>query len=135
MVDGVEDGVLDLVQTLRERIAEWRLGKLQVRERMPEELWIEAVALGQVLGASKASRMLGVGYVTLRQRIEAGHQDVGASDRGVGGAFVEVQPWAGGGPLRVEVERPDGCRLRLEVSGGITEDTLLLVQSFLKQAV
>lgn len=126
------------VEELRGRIATWRGGKASPVERMPAGLWSEAAGWARRFGASAVIRALGIGYVGLRQRLgEAAEPYRGTEVRG--GGFVELGTWAGPpaagcGPMRVEVDRADGCQIRLEVTAGGVEAAATLLRAFLGQA-
>ncbi len=125
---------LGKVEELRARIAAWRGLKASPVERMPEALWLEASALAERFGVSAVSRALGIGYIGLRQRLgESEAAEMGAEVQG--GGFVEVGTWPGCGRIRVEVERADGRRMKLEVMEGASTEAVDLLRAFLVQAV
>ena len=109
------------LEAVAEHFAQWRSGKKK-GERIPEPLWHEAVELVDTYGVSQVSRVLRLGGRDLNKR------------RGVSGSgrrrrrrmeertpFVEVErgsaiPADSSSPscaLWVELERPDGVRLRI----------------------
>ena len=57
------------VASLRRRIERWRQTRLK-RSPMPEDLWLEAARLAQDQGISPIARQLGVGYASLKDRVE-----------------------------------------------------------------
>lgn len=121
------------VETLRVRISAWRSSKTSSVEWMPSELWEEAVGLAHDFGASPVSRELGIGCEGLRQRWgEAGEPllEPGVQDEN----FVELGIWAGGSPMRMEVQRADGSRMRLDGIQGASHEAALLLRVFLREA-
>ncbi len=126
------DGWSGELAELRSGIEGWRASKGSKVERMPEALWTEATAWARRLGACAVSRALGIGYASLRQRLDAtGGSETGAEVSRAG--FVELSGWAGS-PMVVEVDRADGCRLRLQVGPGAAPDAAGVLRAFLGQA-
>lgn len=118
------------VEELRVRISAWRSSKTSSVERMPRELWAEAVGLASHFGVSAVSRGLGIGYAGLRQRLgEIGEPLLKTGVRGED--FVELGTWAGCGPMRMEVQHANGSRLRLEGIQGASNEAALLLRIFL----
>ena len=122
------------VEALRGRISAWRSSKTSSVERMPRAFWEEAVGLARDFGVSPVSRWLGIGYVGLRQRLA----EVGSPllETGVQGEdFVELGTWAERSPMmRMEVQRADGSRMRLDGIQGASHEAALLLQAFLRKA-
>jgi hypothetical protein len=115
------------LEAVAERFAQWRRGKKK-GERIPEPLWHEAVERVDTYGVSQVSRVLRLGGRDLNKR------------RGVSGsgrrrrrrmaqstAFVEVERGSPTAPdssspscaVWVELERPDGVRLRIHGDPGL----------------
>jgi hypothetical protein len=118
-----------------EHVEQWRAGKKK-GERIPRQLWSEALALVGTHGLSQVSRTLRLSYTELSRRlkvVEAEQRRQGASTQT---AFVEIdralvgeasQP--GAAPVWMELERPDGLRLRIRPTHGV--DLLALVDRFM----
>ena len=122
------------VEALRGRISAWRSSKTSSVERMPRAFWEEAVGLARDFGVSPVSRWLGIGYVGLRQRLaEVGEPLL---ETGVQGEdFVELGTWAERSPMmRMEVQRADGSRMRLDGIQGASHEAASLLQAFLRKA-
>ena len=94
----------------------WRQNRSHPRERIPEHLWDQAVALTSTLSASRVAKYLRLGVSDLKQQIAKRQGQVAAPMSNVPG-FVEVPPppapIQGLGSLEVELQRPDGARLRI----------------------
>ena len=120
------------LEDLRFRIEAWRALKVSPVERMPVGLWDEATAWAGRLGASAASRALGVGYVGLRRRLGASVGEAGGA-AALRGSFVELGGWPSA-PMVVETDRADGCRLRLQVQPGSGSEAALVLTAFLGQS-
>jgi hypothetical protein len=118
------------MRELGTRIEEWRKSKPRER-RMPEELWRLAADLAEVHGAGRVSKQLGIGFVGLKSRMGNKDREIKRGTEFSGDGFVELVNLAGCGPIRVEVSKPDGCQLRLELSRGLGEEGALLLQTFL----
>jgi len=117
-------------------VAAWRRQKKARTERIPERLWSGAVGLVGAYPVARVARRLRLVSRVLKERHDAAAE--GGQGRSVGGVteFVEVTPtlaeWVSrpAGPLRVELERPDGLRLRLESRRG--EDLWRVVERFME---
>jgi hypothetical protein len=98
-----------------QQFAQWRQSRANPRgSRIPESLWVEAMALAEVLPPTRVARHLGLKPQALRRR----RGDLGrppVTPRPVhSAAFVEVTPELRGVPTtEVELQRPDGTRLRI----------------------
>jgi len=128
-VMGEDSGIKDLGK----QIERWRSSKSR-QERMPEELWGMAVDLARRHGVGRVSKELGLGYVGLKSRIEACPIEIKKGTEPFGGGFVELERMAGCGQIRVEVNRPDGCLLRLELGSGFGADVVPIMRAFLGQS-
>jgi hypothetical protein len=102
---------------LAEQFEDWRRSRTTGRERIPPRLWDQAVALSTVLPCSRVARRLRVRSTDLRKRALVEPAPVTTEGTAPTPAFVEVPvPWPGlaaSGAALIEVERPDGVRLRL----------------------
>ena len=96
---------------------DWRRSRTTGQERIPPSLWDRAVALSTVLPCSRVARRLRVRSTDLRKRALVEPAPVTTEGTAPTPAFVEVPvPWPGlaaSGATLIEVERPDGARLRL----------------------
>ena len=123
------------LKEVAEHFAQWRKHKKN-GERIPEYLWSEALGLLGTYGVSQVTRTLRLGGSELNKRrkmIEARQHR-----QGPGGetAFVEIDPVvmnqtpeSQASAVWMELERPDGLRLRIRPSGGV--DLLALVEHFM----
>ena len=102
---------------LAEQFERWRQSRATGQERIPPTLWEQAVALTAVLPCARVARRLRLRSTDLRKRGLAGPATVATEVAGPIPDFVEVTaPWLGSaapGATLIEVERPDGARLRL----------------------
>ena len=118
------------LEEVGEHLAQWRRGK---GKRIPEQLWSEALGLLDSHGISRVSRTLRLSYSELDKRrafIEAG-QGCGEET-----AFVEIDRALVDQAARpeatavwMELERPDGLRLRIRPTHSV--DMLALVERFM----
>jgi hypothetical protein len=124
--------------TLKEvakHFSRWRRNKNN-GERIPEALWQEALGLLGSDGISQVSRTLRLSYTELDKRrkvIEAGQR---RQETGDDTAFVEIDRALVDQATRpeatavwMELERPDGMRLRIRPTHGV--DMLALVERFM----
>lgn len=103
------------LRQVAQQFAQWRQSRANPRgSRIPESLWAEAMALAEVLPPPRVARHLGLKPHALNRR-RADHDRPPITPRPVrSAAFVEVTPE----PRRVattevELQRPDGARLRI----------------------
>ncbi len=120
------------VSSLRRRIERWRKTRSK-RSPMPEELWQEAARLAQDQGISPIARQLGVGYASLKDRVEQAPQpDEDAPSQG--GEFVELSAEQFLGQASkaavVELADGDGRRLTVRLDDGGQLDVVGLLQAF-----
>jgi len=123
------------LEEVAEHFAQWRKHKKN-GERIPEHLWSEALGLLGAYGVSQVTRTLRLGGSDLNKRRKM--IDTGQHRQGPEGetAFVEIDPVVPDqtpGPqasaVWMELERPDGLRLRIRPSGGV--DLLRLLERFM----
>ena len=112
--------------------AQWRRHKTK-GERIPQQLWSEAIELVETHGVSQVTRTLRLSATVLNK-----HRGVvGSSQRREAPvaetAFVEIEQTPIAVPdseaMWMELERPDGMRLRIRPSQGV--DLLALVERFM----
>ncbi len=123
------------LEEVAEHFEQWRRSKKKGK-RIPEHLWSEAIGLVDTYGVSQVTRTLRLSGTDLNKR-----RGIAATDQRRQGpvgetAFVEVDRVLVGqapGPeataVWMELERPDGLRLRIQPSGGA--DMLALVDRFM----
>ena len=101
------------LNALRKRFEAWRQKTVPPR-RIPEDLWVQAIALTAMLATSRVTKALRLGYADVRRRQEASRPPVTTD------GLVEVRldksqmidRRVSVGPL-AEISRPDGAVLRL----------------------
>lgn len=98
-----------------EQFAQWRQSRPNPRgARIPEPLWAEAIALAEVLPPTRVARHLGIKPHALKQRRGDRDSPAVSSRPARSTAFVEVTTEATRmETTEVEVQRPDGTRLRI----------------------
>ena len=120
------------LEEVAEHFEHWRRTKKR-GERIPQPLWDEAIELVETHGVSRVTRTLRLSATDLNKR------------RGIVGAsqprqtpvaetpFVEVEPVhipvTDAEAMWMELERPDGMRLRIRPTQGV--DMLALVERFM----
>lgn len=124
------------LETAAEHFEQWRRNKRK-GERIPEQLWSEAIDLVDRYGVSQVTRTLRLSGTDLNKRrgiVGTGQQ---RRSQNTTAAFVEIEPAvvqravgsSASAAAWMELERPDGFRLRIRPSGG--DDVLALVDRFL----
>ena len=116
---------------------EWRGHKKSRRERIPERLWSEAIGLLGEHPISQVAKNLRLSGTDLKKHQAAFLADAKASGEERAAIFVEVEPVVVGHasnvavqPIRLELERPNGLRLRIE--SGNSDDLLHVVERFME---
>ena len=121
----------DLEDT-RRRLERWRQ-RHQAPTPLPESLWAEAVKLAGRYGVSRTARALGVGYYSLKDRVERETlaSAAGSSPRSAA-TFLElaVSPPSGAGECMVEWEDAGGGKMRVHLKGVEVPDLVALSRSF-----
>jgi hypothetical protein len=136
-----QDLSLPEAEALREQVIKWRRTRRNHRGRMPEPLWAQAVELAQTHGVGPVARAVGLDYSGLKRKLERSEAASSAVESGVGtepevpavpNEFIEMDPMgilSGMSGALVELERPDGCRVRVTLPAGTPPDWASLARS------
>jgi hypothetical protein len=125
------------LEVVAEHFEQWRRNKKK-GERIPEKLWSEAIDLVGRYGVSQVTRTLRLSGADLNKRRGIVGTEQRRRSQNTTAAFAEIEPavvqqavgpQASAAPW-MELERPDGLRLRIRPSGG--EDMLALIDRFLR---
>ena len=109
----------------KRKIERWRRTRHR-RTAMPEHLWQAAADVARVLGVNPVARAVRLDYYSLKKRVEAEGEAGNGS-----GSFIEVAVTGASSPANgslVEVERPDGARMRIHLA--TNREVLDLAESF-----
>ena len=120
------------LENTRRRLAQWRQGH-QAPTPLPESLWAQAVKLAGRYGVSRTARVLGVGYYSLKDRVEKATVPAGAGSPARSEAtFLElaVSPHRGAGECILEWEDAGGGKMRVHLQGVEVPDLVALSRSF-----
>jgi hypothetical protein len=94
----------------------WRQTRTHPRQRIPQELWDQAVALTTALPPSRVAKHLRLGAADLKKHLAAHQESIEAAPPTTVG-FVEVSPapsWQKPTPaMQIELHRADGTRLHI----------------------
>ncbi len=124
------------LESVAEHFEQWRSSKKK-GERIPEHLWGEAIELLGRYGISQVVRTLRLSGADLNKRRgisaagrrqkrrhpHAGFVEINRTDVAQASELNVAAPW-------LELQRPDGLRLRIHPSGGA--DLLALVDRFMR---
>jgi hypothetical protein len=115
------------IEELRVRLQEWRQTRRQGTP-IPPEIWTSATGLARQHGPGKVARLLGLDYYALRKRLEPNGET-----RRPPSPFLEIIPsmWMPGCECTVELEHPQGTRMRIQVKGGTEPDLEAIARLFL----
>lgn len=113
----------------------WRRTRIHLRDRIPQALWDQAVALARVMPHSRVAQHLRLSANALKQQMAMTHHETTAMSPLPLGFFVEVPStpaWPQtSGATQVEVHRVDGTRLCIH-SAASTLPLEALVRAFLE---
>lgn len=103
----------DELRHVAQQFSQWRQRRTTPRGRIPQPLWAQAVALTHVLPLARVAKRLGLCPQRLRKRGGGNAVAAGSPAPPVAPPFVEVTPAWRSPTAEVEVQRPDGTRLRI----------------------
>src|SRR5262245_26864805 len=106
----------------RRRFQRWRQTGSRPH-RIPASLWKAAVRCAAQHGLYQTARALGLDYNSLKKRVVASAETPATST--LPSPFVELFTPARGGPPAeciLEIERPEGTKLRVELRGSAIPD-------------
>ena len=115
---------------LTHHFAQWRQSRTTPRGRIPKSLWAQAVTLAQVLSCARVAKQLGLTPQALKRRRDALSRPPALTPPPQAPHFVEVAPTWRSPTTEVEVQRPDGTRLRITYSEA-APPLVPLLQTFL----
>jgi len=98
---------------LAHQFAQWRQSRTTPRGRIPKPLWAQAVTLAQVLSCGRVAKHLGLTPQALRRRRDVLSSPPLRTPPSPPPYFVEVAAAWCPPTTEVEVQRPDGTRLRI----------------------
>lgn len=105
------------LQHVAQQFAQWRQSRPTPRGyRIPDPLWTEALALAEVLSPPHVARQLHLKPAALKRRRENRNCTPPPSPSSPAAPFVEVAPPWRSPMTEVEIQRPDGTRLRITYS-------------------
>ena len=110
-----------------ERFEEWR--KTRKRgTKIPEDLWAAAVKLADTYSLTEICQWLKVEFNHLKKRVEHNQAVMESSSEG----FVELNlsHMISGHECVIEVERPDGARMRMSVKGVVDAGLIEAAKTF-----
>jgi hypothetical protein len=116
---------------LTHHFAQWRQSRRTPRGRIPHGLWAQAVALTATLSVTRVAHQLGLTPHVLKRRREALNGMPAPTSPPQAPHFVEVAPVWRTPATEVEIQRPDGSRLRITYSDSAPV-LVPLLQTFLE---
>ena len=113
---------------VRRLFTRWRAGEGGRGRRIPADLWAAAGKVAEAEGVYWVSQVLRLDYTRLKQWV-ANSPSAQESDV----AFVELPsaPVGRGSEAVIELQRGDGARMRMEISGRPQLDVAALVKAML----
>jgi hypothetical protein len=98
---------------LTQQFAQWRQSRTTPRGRIPKPLWAQTVTLAHVLPCARVAKQLGLTPQALKRRRDATGNALASTPFSQVPHFVEVAAAWHTPTTEVEVQRPDGTRLRI----------------------
>jgi len=120
------------LEGVRRRFERWRRTR-KVRSAIPEPLWTSAVKMAGAYGLHRTSKALRVNYYSLKKRMDReAAAVVGTPKEDASTAFIELAPplSVGSCDCTMELEAPDGAKMRVHVAGAAMPDLAALSRSF-----
>jgi|SRR5215468_9005272 len=106
----------EVLTQLTHHFAQWRQSRSTPRSRIPAGLWARAVALTATFSVSRVAKQLGLTPHALKRHREALQETSAPRALRPTPQFVEVAPTWRMPTMEVEIQRPDGARLRITYS-------------------
>ena len=116
---------------LTHHFAQWRQSRRTPRGRIPQGLWVRAVALTATFSVSRVAKQLGLTPQALKRRRDARNGSLAPTSLPSPPHFVEVAAAWRSPATEVEIQRPDGMRLRITYSDS-SPALASLLQTFLE---
>ena len=117
----------EVLTQLTHHFAQWRQSRPTPRSRIPAGLWARAVALTATFSVSRVANQLGLTPSALKRQRTALQGTAAPPELP---QFVEVTPAWRTPATEVEIQRPDGTRLRITYSDA-SPALVPLLQTFL----
>lgn len=103
----------EVLTQLTHHFAQWRQRRPTPRSRIPAGLWARAVALTATFSVSRVATQLGLTPSALKRQRDALQGTAAPTALSQPPQFVEVTPAWRTSATEVEIQRPDGARLRI----------------------
>ncbi len=123
------------LEEVAEHFAHWR-GHKKAGERIPQRLWLEAIGLVSEHGMGRVVKTLHLSGRDLKRQRARLEQHPGVAVATAPTPFVEIDRGLveqalgpGGVPVAMELERPEGLRLRLQAAN--RAELLALLERFM----
>lgn len=128
-------GVPAEVETVRRRFEQWRSQGARGARPIPDRLWDQAVRLAQQYGVSRISKILRVGYYSLKERVDRHTAPAACGSENLPPqpvSFVDLGIPASSPSLAclVEWEDTSGAKMRVQLQGIKAGDLVALSRSF-----
>ncbi len=113
------------IQKVRGQFERWR--KNRTERRIPRHLWNAAASLCGQHSIPEVSRALGLNYSDLKRRVEQCSEP--STDFGAEFVSVDLPAVMGQPEWDLEMERPDGLKMRIRFKGPSPVDPLSLAEA------
>ena len=99
--------------SLGQQFVQWRQSRTTARGRIPQPLWMQAVALSSVLPLTRVAKQLGLTPQARKRRREATRSALAPTPPLHAPHFVEISAARHTPVTEVEIQRPDGAYRRI----------------------
>jgi hypothetical protein len=126
-------GVPAEIEVVRRQFEQWRSRRTRGARPIPDRLWDQAVRLAQQYGVSRISKILRVGYYSLKERVDRQTAPTACGSQSWPPVtFVELGTAAPATGLAclVEWEDKSGAKMRVQLQGMKATDLVALSRSF-----
>lgn len=141
-VPGLSTSQEEEIHQLLNKFEEWRKEKKSVKDRIPDELWNEAVQLAEKYSVFRVSKRLRLSYMDLKKRIRNWNVKVGGNTSVSGEEMDFLELKVSSPSLAVargamsscimEIIRSDGAQLRIYSTHGSSFDITRVCEDFVK---
>ena len=115
------------IEKVLERFEEWR--KTRKRgTKIPEDLWAAAVKLADTYSLTEICQWLKVEFNHLKKRVE--HSQAIVQNSSADFVELNLSRIVSGPEYVIEVERPDGARMRISVKGAVDTGLIEAAKTF-----
>jgi hypothetical protein len=123
---------VELVKQAQEKAAEWQKSRKK-RDRVPEEIWNEAVVLAKKIGINPAGAIFGLRHESLKNKVLV--NQLSRDSQIASNGFIELSPLCrpiNNPGLEIEISDPSGMRMCIRSPIDNNLNLVKLIEAFKK---